>query len=215
MVGHRPRTQDSNRSSGFKRQQSNLSQRFRDHDEEAANGNGDANANGNRNENRRRLRFQDAAAIGLAERRRNELKEQIMDGMKHFKLEGYRKTDDEIKEMANKKVRAFYEGQNERLNDWLEVDALVLALADDVLDSMNPDADQDGYLDRDTQLHKSGGTLEEFLPQEEREKRAKDENSAKWAINVRLHPFSRPSMRKTLSSRWTVRADETASRSTC
>jgi hypothetical protein len=46
--------------------------------------------------------------------------------------------------MKNKKVREFYEGQNERLNDWLEVDATVTALADDILESFNPDPDFDG-----------------------------------------------------------------------
>jgi hypothetical protein len=46
--------------------------------------------------------------------------------------------------MKNRKLRKFYEGQNERLNDWLEVDAVVTALADDVLESFNPDPDSDG-----------------------------------------------------------------------
>ena len=43
-------------------------------------------------------------------------------------------------------MREFYEQQNERLNDWVEVDALVMAMADDIIDSMNPDADHDGVL---------------------------------------------------------------------
>ena len=46
----------------------------------------------------------------------------------------------QIKSIKNKKVRKYYELQNERLNDWVEVDALVLAMADDIIDSMNPDA---------------------------------------------------------------------------
>ena len=51
----------------------------------------------------------------------------------------------QLKEIKNKKVRKFYEEQNDRLNDWLEVDTIVIALADDILDSMNPrDLDGDG-----------------------------------------------------------------------
>lgn len=42
--------------------------------------------------------------------------------------------------MKNKKIRQYYELQNQRLNDWVEVDALVMAMADDIIDSMNPDA---------------------------------------------------------------------------
>jgi len=47
-----------------------------------------------------------------------------------------------LKAITDKKVRGFYEKQNERLNDWLEVDALVKNVADAILDSMNPDAGQ-------------------------------------------------------------------------
>jgi len=34
-----------------------------------------------------------------------------------------------LKEIKDKKVRRFYEDQNERLNDWLEVDTLVRHVA--------------------------------------------------------------------------------------
>jgi hypothetical protein len=49
-----------------------------------------------------------------------------------------------LKKIRNKKHRKFYEEQNEKLDDWLEVDAIVTALADDVLESFNPDPDYDG-----------------------------------------------------------------------
>ena len=42
--------------------------------------------------------------------------------------------------MKNKKVRQFNERQNEVLDDWVEVDTLVLSLVEDVMGSMNPDA---------------------------------------------------------------------------
>jgi hypothetical protein len=34
-----------------------------------------------------------------------------------------------LKEIKDKKIRRFYEDQNERLNDWLEVDTLVRHVA--------------------------------------------------------------------------------------
>jgi hypothetical protein len=49
-----------------------------------------------------------------------------------------------LKTIRDKKHRKFYEEQNEKLDDWLEVDAIVTALADDVLESFNPDPDYDG-----------------------------------------------------------------------
>ena len=37
-------------------------------------------------------------------------------------------------------MRAFYEKQNANLDDWIEVDTIVMSIADDILDSFNPDA---------------------------------------------------------------------------
>lgn len=45
-----------------------------------------------------------------------------------------------LKSIKNKKLRDFYERQNQCLDDWIEVDTLVMSIADDILDSMNPDA---------------------------------------------------------------------------
>ena len=52
----------------------------------------------------------------------------------------YANTFNQLGKIKNKKVRKFYEQQNERLNDWVEVDALVMAIGEDIIDSMNPDA---------------------------------------------------------------------------
>ena len=89
-------------------------------------------------------RFRDAVNTAMEDRRRDELKEAILHGINRDELEDFRKSDKELKEMKNKGVREFYEKQNDRLNDWLEVDAIVTAVADDVLESMDPDPDNDG-----------------------------------------------------------------------
>lgn len=92
----------------------------------------------------------------------------------------------QLKEIKNKKVRAFYSDQNDRINDWLEVDALVMALADDVIDSMDPDRDNDGRRERTAGLQDGGGNIWDFLPEDEKERRAKAEKKAKWAININV-----------------------------
>ncbi|KAK2675391.1 Cation efflux protein [Fusarium oxysporum f. sp. vasinfectum] len=94
------------------------------------------------------MQFQDAARTALEDARRGEIKRALLHGIDRQGLEKYRKSEEELKAMKNKKLRAFYEQQNERLNDWLEVDAVVMAIADDVLESMNPDPDHDGDQER-------------------------------------------------------------------
>jgi hypothetical protein len=93
-----------------------------------------------------------------------------------------------LKCIKSKKVRAFYEEQNSRLDDWLEVDMIVTSLADDVLDSMHPrDTDGDGVVEERGPFGASGEALEPFLPDDEREKRAKSAKHVRWAINVSHH----------------------------
>ena len=87
---------------------------------------------------RRKPRFRDIANAAIHDNFHGELKRKLKDGLGGFELERYRKSQAELKDIKDKKVRAFYEQQNERLNDWLEVDTLVMSMADDVLDSMNP-----------------------------------------------------------------------------
>lgn len=94
-------------------------------------------------------------------------------------------TTNQLKSIKNKKVRGFYEEQNNRLDDWLEVDMIVSSLADDILDSMHPrDTDNDGVVEERGPLGNSGEALEPFLPDDEREKRAKSAKHVRWAINV-------------------------------
>lgn len=88
--------------------------------------------------------------------------------------------------MKNKKLRAFYEAQNARLNDWLEVDAIVMEMADDVLDSMNPDADNDGVRERRGGLQEFEGNIASLLPEDEQQRRQKAERNARWAININV-----------------------------
>lgn len=133
-----------------------------------------------------RYGFKDDASAAKAEHRRGELKSKILAGVQDFNVEKYRKSDHELKSIKNEHVRAYYEAQNQKLNDWAEVDSLVWSLADDVVDSTNPDADHDGIIDRSTPLNLSDNDLEAFLPPEERERRAKSNRTALLALNVRL-----------------------------
>ncbi|KAL8954521.1 MAG: hypothetical protein Q9183_007076 [Haloplaca sp. 2 TL-2023] len=134
---------------------------------------------------RRTRKFQDVAKLAMTNDYHSQLKKKLTEDVKRGSLEGYRKPQDEIDDLKNKKVRQFYEAQNERLNDWLEVDTVVMSIADDVLDSMNPqDLDGDGIEERRGALHDTGDRIHDLLPDEEREKRQEAEHKAKWAINV-------------------------------
>lgn len=131
-------------------------------------------------------RFRDAVNTAMEDRRREQLKEAILHGINRDELENFRKSDEELKEMKNKGVRKFYEAQNDRLNDWLEVDAIVTAVADDVLESMDPDPDNDGDQERGGGLQSANGNIYEFLPDEEKKRRENAEWKAKWAININV-----------------------------
>ncbi|KAL8801563.1 MAG: hypothetical protein Q9182_004349 [Xanthomendoza sp. 2 TL-2023] len=132
-------------------------------------------------------RFRDVAQLTIANDYHSQMKRKLTEDVKRGSLEKYRKSADEIKQIKNKKVRHFYEEQNEKLNDWLEVDTVVTSIADDVLDSMNPqDLDGDGVAEMRGALHDTGDRIHEMLPDEEREKRRKAERNAKWAININV-----------------------------
>ena len=87
---------------------------------------------------RRKPRFRDIVNLALHNNFHAELKRKLKDGVDRDAMEKFRKSQEELKGIKDKKIRTFYEQQNERLNDWLEVDTLVMSMADDVLDSMNP-----------------------------------------------------------------------------
>ncbi|KJZ80103.1 hypothetical protein HIM_00817 [Hirsutella minnesotensis 3608] len=114
------------------------------------------------------------------------LKRALLHGIDHGGLEQFRKSDADLKSIKNKKVRDFYRRQNERLNDWLEVDAVVMALADDVLESMNPDPDHDGDQERVGALQRLEGNIGELLPEEEKARRRTAVKRAAWAININV-----------------------------
>ncbi|KAI6782830.1 uncharacterized protein J7T54_000973 [Emericellopsis cladophorae] len=132
------------------------------------------------------LRFQDAARTALEDARREALKKTILEGIDRSALDKYRKSEEDLKAIENKKVRAFYEAQNQRLNEWLEVDAVVMAVADDVLESMDPDPDHDGDQERGGGLQHHEGNIGELLPEDERDRRARAARKARWAININV-----------------------------
>lgn len=72
------------------------------------------------------------------------------------------------------------------MSDWLEVDSVVRSIADDILESFDPDRDHDGLLEHGGALQAENEDVEAFLPKEEREKRSRGERSAKRAINVNV-----------------------------
>ena len=88
--------------------------------------------------------------------------------------------------MKSKKIRNYYKDMNKRLDDWLEVDTIVKAMADDIMDSMNPDVDHDGINDHEGGLQIAHENIEELLPDEVRQQRAKDKKTARTAINVNV-----------------------------
>jgi cation diffusion facilitator family transporter len=159
---------------------------YHDHDETNGNANGYGHEHGNARPRPRIWAFKDAARTALEDKHRTELKRALLDNVKHDELEHFRKSDEELKEIKNKAVRKFYEDQNERLNDWLHVDAIVMAVADDVLESMDPDPDRDGIAERHGGIQDVSGNISELLPEEEQEKRAKANRKAKWAININV-----------------------------
>lgn len=133
----------------------------------------------------RQYRFKDIVNATINRNRARDIKHQLLAGVDGRPFETYRKSDEQLKDLSNKKLRKFYENQNDKIDDWIEVDALVLALADDVIDSMHPlDLDHDGVHENGGPLQGTNESIEPFLPQEEREKRIKSRRRSKWAINV-------------------------------
>lgn len=153
----------------------------REHIEEFSNGDLESGST-----QRRFPRFKDAVDFAMSERAARALKKQIVAGVDRECFEDFRVSDEELKKINNKKVRGFYEEQNARLNDWLEVDTIVKAMAEDVLDSMNPDADHDGVRERSGGLQNTHERVEELLPDRIQEERAQAAKKARWAININV-----------------------------
>ncbi|KAF2259088.1 hypothetical protein CC78DRAFT_562774 [Lojkania enalia] len=132
-------------------------------------------------------RFRDAVETTVNLNRAKDMKKALLEEVDRNTLEKFRLNDMELKAIKNRKVRKFYENQNERLDDWREVDMIVMALADDVLDSMGPmDLDHDGIAEERGPLYTSGENVEPFLPDEERARRRKAARNSKWAININV-----------------------------
>lgn len=129
-------------------------------------------------------RFSDIVDLATAANERSKIKRKLQEGIDREGLEQHRKSKDELKEIESKPLRRFYERQNQRLDDWLEVDTVVLSMADDILESMNPDRDHDGHAERDGALQGVGGRIAELLPDVEKEDRRRSVKHATWAINV-------------------------------
>src|ERR1700710_2578612 len=69
-----------------------------------------------------RLRkFTDTVDLALEDQRRDEVKDTLLKAVNKDYSESFRKSDEELKAIKNKKIRKFYEQQNYKLNDWLEV----------------------------------------------------------------------------------------------
>ncbi|KAK4195718.1 hypothetical protein QBC40DRAFT_185177 [Triangularia verruculosa] len=197
MVGRRPRAINwaaENHKSwpAIPRRRPSQARGYRDDDEEASLPREESPESRHTDRSRitRDTGFKDEAALLAAERRRNDLKRRVLDGMRGFDLgemgKKCRRSDAELRKIKSNKIRTFYEAQNDTLDAWLEVDALVYAVADDVIDSMNPDADGDGIPERRMPLKDSRGAIDCFLPAEHREKRAREEKHARRAININL-----------------------------
>lgn len=75
---------------------------------------------------RKQNRFRDVACVAITNDYHAELKRKLTEDVQRGSLEQYRKSAEEIKAIKKKKIRSFYETQNERLNDWLEVDTVVM-----------------------------------------------------------------------------------------
>ena len=135
---------------------------------------------------RRFARFRDAVDFAVEERTNAVIKRQLLSGGNREQFESYRKSEEEIKNIKNKKVRQFYEDQNESINAWLEVDTVVQAIADDAFESMNPDADHDGTRERGGGIQDVESRIEELLPDEIQEDRKKAARNARRAININV-----------------------------
>jgi len=121
---------------------------------------------------------------------RNKHRFEISRKLQSFKVEDFekhRKSDEEIKQIKDKKIKKYYQEQNRRLNDWLEVDAVVVAMAEKVLQSFEPqDLDHDGVAEAGGELQNNEEQISALLPQAERERRQKEARQERIAVNVNV-----------------------------
>ena len=134
----------------------------------------------------RRFQFRDAAESLLEDQRREEIKKRLIEGVDFDSFERFRRPAKDIKQINNKKLRKFYQDQNDVLSDWIEVDTIVEAMASEIFDSFNPDRDQDGIPERPGALQGLNEDIEALLPEDERKLRQRNVRKAKWAININV-----------------------------
>ncbi|PBP16662.1 cation diffusion facilitator 10, partial [Diplocarpon rosae] len=121
------------------------------------------------------------------DQRRVEFKKKLLAAIDDDKMEKFRKSEDEIQQFKKRGVRDFYTAQNQRLDDWLEVNAIVRALSDDILESFDPrDDNGDGVAEGGGGLQDTAGCIEPFLPEEEQQRRRSAATKAAWAININV-----------------------------
>ncbi|KAK5203263.1 hypothetical protein LTR96_010923 [Exophiala xenobiotica] len=135
---------------------------------------------------RRIPRFKDVVDVVLAQRHKQDLSKRLQEGVDTGAFERYRKSDEELKEIKKKKVREFYSDQNSKLDDWREVDTIVRAVANDVMDSMDPDPDNDAHRERGGQLQHVQERVGELLPDELQTARRIAKRNVKRAININV-----------------------------
>ncbi|KAL9620839.1 MAG: hypothetical protein Q9160_004620 [Pyrenula sp. 1 TL-2023] len=131
-------------------------------------------------------RFKDVVNLAVSDKKKADITGKLKAGLEQQEFEKYYTPQEKLDKIKNKKIRRFYECQNEVVDDWIEIDTLVLSLADNIVGSMDPDADHDGVRERSGALQGVGERVEELLPQETREHRARANRNAKWAINVNV-----------------------------
>jgi len=122
----------------------------------------------------------------MAKRTTHQLKKQLTKDIDTSLWKKQMKSDDQLKQIKNKQVRQYYKDQNKRLEDMIEVDTIVSAMADDIMDSMNPDVDHDGINDHEGGLQVAHENLEDLLPEDVRESRIHDKKVSQRAINVNV-----------------------------
>lgn len=135
---------------------------------------------------RKRPRFKDAVELAMAQRTTHQLKGQLTAGIDTAQWRKYRKSDEEVQKIKSKEVRKYYKDQNQRLDDWTEVDTIVRAMSDDIMDSMNPDVDHDGINDHEGGLQTAHENVEDLLPNEIQLQRRQDKKTSRRAINVNV-----------------------------
>ena len=135
---------------------------------------------------RRIGRFRDAVNLAVDVKKRNELKQKLHDGVDSEDFTSFYTSKEKLETIKEKKMRQFYEKQNATVDMWIEVDTLVRAMADDILDSMDPDHDRDGIAERSGALQGVQERVGDLLPEDTREERARVNKRATWAININV-----------------------------